>query len=90
MMTKNLKKFKAKKNLIFWGSKPTIHQASRKDVQTTVQKKPKALKREHSALKKMKFIFFSTFVDHFSLLDQDLDPDSESGSRSTDVIKSGH
>jgi hypothetical protein len=39
--------------------------------------KPSALKREHPALQKMKFINFDLISCHFSLLDPD--PDRESG-----------
>jgi hypothetical protein len=60
-----------------------------------LQEKPSALKREHPALQKIKFINFSLFVGHFALLDPDLDRESgsrcESGSRygSGDPIESG-
>jgi hypothetical protein len=54
----------------------------------TLQKKPSALKREHPALKNMKFLnFFLLLWDIFALLDRD--PDTEYGSGSTDLIKPG-
>jgi hypothetical protein len=47
-----------------------------------------ALKKEHPALQNMKFVnFFSIFMGNFALLGPD--PDSESGSGSTDLIESG-
>jgi hypothetical protein len=47
-----------------------------------------ALKREHSAVQNMKFINFFRFLwVIFAFLEPD--PDSESGSRSTDLIESG-
>jgi hypothetical protein len=65
-MTKNWKKFTAKK-LSFFGIKnyklPIPGSPERK---SKLQKKPSALKREHPALQNMKFInfFSSTFVGH--------------------------
>jgi len=51
------------------------------------EKKPSALKREHSALQKMKFLIFFLFLWVIFAL---LDPDSQSGSGygSTDLIES--
>jgi hypothetical protein len=48
--------------------------------------KPSALKREHPALQNMKFKFFLFLWVIFALLDPG-DPDSKSGSESTDLIK---
>jgi hypothetical protein len=49
------------------------------------EKKPSALKREHSALQKMKFLIFFLFLWVIFAL---LDPDSQSEYGSTDLIES--
>jgi hypothetical protein len=51
-----------------------------------LQKKPSALKREHPALQNMKILYFFLFLWVIFAL---LDPDSESGYGSADLIKSG-
>ncbi len=62
-----------KKIILFW-SKIAIYLslAFLKDVQ--LQEKPSAVKREHPALQKIKFINFFYFVVHFALLDPDPEP----------------
>ncbi len=76
-MTKNLKKFTAKRKLNFFGLKTTIYLSLGLHKRTsTLQKKPSALKREHPALQNI-----------YALLDPD--PDPESGYGSTDLIESG-
>jgi hypothetical protein len=51
-----------------------------------LQNKPSALKREHPALQNMKFLTFFLLLQVIFAL---LDPDSESGSGSTDLIEFG-
>ncbi len=50
-----------------------------------LQENPSAFKKEHPALQNIKFLYFSNLIGLFALLD----PDSESGSVSTDLIESG-
>jgi hypothetical protein len=85
-MTKNWKKITVEKTN-FLGSKTTIYLSLGPPLRTfKLQKKPSALKREHPTLQNMKFLnFFVLLCVNFVLLD----PDSESGSGSTDPIESG-
>jgi hypothetical protein len=70
-----------KKIKFFWGPRSPIRTFK-------LQKKPSALKREHTALENMKFLnLFLLLWVIFPLLDPD--PDSEYGSGSTDLIESG-
>jgi hypothetical protein len=83
-MTKNLKKFTAKKIQFFLDQLiPRFPERTSK-----LQKKPSALKREYSALQNMKFLnFFLLLWVIFALLD--LDSESGSGYGCTDLIQSG-
>jgi hypothetical protein len=83
-MIKNVKKFTAEKETYFVSSYSYLSSVFEKDVQVTkeTQKKPSAPKREHPALENIKFLLSWVI---FALLD----PDSEYGSGSIDVIESG-
>jgi hypothetical protein len=84
-LTKNLKKFTAKKKSNFCFIKTYNLPIPRPLLRMSkLQKKPSALKREHPALQNMKFLhFFLLLWVIFALLD----PDSEYGSGSTDLIQ---
>jgi hypothetical protein len=89
-MTKNLKKFTAKKkNYKNLGLKTTIHLSLclQKDV-LKLQMKPSAHKREHPALQNMKFLNFFLFLWVIFAL-RGPDPDPESGYGFTDLTESG-
>jgi hypothetical protein len=75
-MTKNIKKFYLDQELHIIYLSLGLHNG----------KKPSALKREHPALQNIQ-IFFLLLRVIFALLHTD--PDSESGSGSTDPIESG-
>jgi hypothetical protein len=81
-MTKNSKKFTGEKKLIFFGSKIEIY------LSLGLHKKRPSYRRSlpPSALQSMKFLNFCQFK--WVIFDL-LDPDSESGYGSTDLIESG-
>jgi hypothetical protein len=85
LMTENWKKFTAvkKNNFLIKNYHLPIPRPPKRT--SKLQKKPSALKREHPALQKMKFLnFFLLLWVIFILLDPDPGPDSEYGSGSTE------
>jgi hypothetical protein len=89
LMTKKMKEKQLKFLLSFFYKKITIYLSLGLHKRTSrIQEEPLALKREHSALQKMKFInCFLFFWVIFALLDPD--PDCEFGSGYRDPIESG-
>jgi hypothetical protein len=87
-MTKNWKKFTAKKLHFFCIKNYNLPIPRSPERTYKLQKKPSALKRERPALQNMKFLnFFLLLWVIFALLD--LDPDSKSGYGTTVLIESG-
>jgi hypothetical protein len=85
LMTKNFKKFTAGKNLM--DQKLHFFLITGPPWTSKLQKKTSAIKREYPALQSMKFLNFFLFLWVIFALYPD--QDSESGSRTTNLIESG-